>query len=88
MSLHTARRLFATVLGLLAFIVLGSGQALAREAPDGPDFVTPPTTMTVTTTNFAQLGLVAAVACLVGIAATVAVLLVMRHTHRHGVAPA
>ncbi len=82
MSPQIARRLFATVLTFAALVALGSGPAYAKVAPDGPEFVTPPTTMTVTTTDLAQLGLVAAVAALVGIAATIAVLLVIRHSHR------
>ena len=88
MSLQIARRLFATVLTFAALVALGSGPAYAKVAPDGPEFVTPPTTTMVTTTDLTQLGLVAAVAALVGIAATIAVLLVIRHSHRSRIAHA
>ena len=87
-SLQTARRLSVTVLTFVAAVLLGTGPAYARVAPDGPDFVTPPTTITVTTTDFTQLGLVAAAACLVGIALTIAVQLVVRSSHRSGIAHA
>lgn len=88
MSPQIARRLFTTVLTFAALVALGSSPAYAKVAPDGPEFVTPPTTVTVTSTNLTQLGLVAAVAALVGIAATIAVLIVVRHTHKSGIAHA
>ncbi|MGV1008579.1 MAG: hypothetical protein ACOYBY_08220 [Dermatophilaceae bacterium] len=88
MSLQIARRMFATALTFLALVAVGSSPAHAKVAPDGPDFVTPPTTLTITSTDVTQLGLVAAAACLVGIAAAVAVMLIVRHGRRHSIAHA
>jgi hypothetical protein len=80
--------LTCSVLTFVAAVALGSGTAYAWFPPDPVEFVTPPTTITVPTTDFTQLALVAAAACLVGIVATIAVQLAVRASHRRAIAHA
>lgn len=84
------RRLSTTVLALTVWLVLAAGAAQARTGPEDPSagFVTQPSVVVTEPVSWTQYVLVAAVACLIGIAATVAVQLVLRHSHRTSMAHA
>jgi hypothetical protein len=88
MSHRTIRRLTVTVLAVTVWLAVGASTALAKVGPDDPAQPTPSRTVTVTTVDWNQLALTAAVACLIGIAATVAVQLVVRRSHRASIAHA
>ena len=50
-------------------------------------FVTPTQTVTVATVDWSQLAITAVAAAAIGVAATLAILLVVRHGHRHSMPP-
>ena len=74
-----ARQFGAAILAALAWVTVAAGTALAKVGPEDPGFVTPTRTETVTTVDWTQLALTAAAACLIGVAATLAIQLVVRH---------
>jgi uncharacterized membrane protein len=77
------RRFAAALLTLIAWVtasvLVSATAALAKVGPDDPGFVTPTRSVTVTEMDWSQLALTAAAACVIGIAATLAVQLVVRH---------
>ncbi len=77
------RRLAAALLTVLAWVtasvVVSATAALAKVGPDDPGFVTQTHSVTVTEVDSSQLALTAAAACAIGIAATLAIQLVLRH---------
>jgi len=78
------RRFFAAVLTLVAWVaasvVVSATSAAAKVGPnDTAGFVTPSQTVTVATVDWSQLAITAAAACAIGVAATFAILLVVRH---------
>lgn len=88
-SPHHHRRLTAAALTAAAWIVLGAVTAFANVGPDDPgSAVTPIRTVTVSAIDWSQLVLLGAIACLIGVAATLAVQLVVRRSHRRSVAHA
>ncbi len=79
---HTTRRVGFALAAVVAWITLRATTALAKVGPDDPSYVTAPRTITVTTVDWNQLAVTATAACLIGVAATVAVQLVIRHSRR------
>ena len=86
------RRLAAALLTVVAWVtasvVLSATAALAKVGPDDPGFVTPTRSVTVTEVDWSQLALTAAAACAIGVAATLASQLVVRHGRHPSGAPA
>jgi hypothetical protein len=86
------RRLTAALLTAVAWVtasvVLSATAALAEVGPDDPGFVTPTRTVTVTTADWSQLAITAIAAAAIGVAATLAVQLVVHRSHRHSMAHA
>jgi hypothetical protein len=77
------RRLVAALLTVAAWVtasvVVSASAALAKVGPDDASFVTQTRTVTITTVDWNQLAMTAAAACAIGVAATLAVLLIVRH---------
>jgi hypothetical protein len=91
MSPTRIRRRFAlTSLTLVVWLTVSAAVASAKVGPDTPEGAvpTPTRTVVVTTVDWGQLALTAAVACLVGVLATLAIQLVVRHSHRPSMAHA
>jgi hypothetical protein len=86
------RRLAAALLTVVAWVtasvVVSATTALAKVGPDEPGFVTPTRTVTVTTVDWSQLAITALAAAAIGVAATLAVQLVLHRAHRHSMAHA
>ncbi len=86
------RRLAAALLTVAAWVttsvVVSATAALAKVGPDDPGFVTQTRTVTVTTVDWNQLAITAVAAAAIGIAATLAVQLVVHRAHRHSMAHA
>jgi hypothetical protein len=84
------RRLATAALMTAAWIVFGAAGAFAKVAPDDPgSAVTPSQGLPVPpATAWSQLALISAAACLIGVAATLAIQLVVRRSHRPFVADA
>ena len=74
-----AAALLTAVAWVSASVVVSATAALAKVAPDDPGFVTPTRSVTVTEVDSSQLALTAAAACAIGIAATLAIQVVVRH---------
>ncbi|HEV7189547.1 MAG TPA: hypothetical protein VGN28_16770 [Blastococcus sp.] len=87
---HHRRRLALATLTLVVWLTVSAAVAAAKVGPDTPEGAvpTPTRTVLVTTVDWAQLALTAAVACLVGVLATLAIQLVVHHSHRHSMAHA
>lgn len=90
MKYHPVRRLSATLLTLVVWGVLIASVAQAKVGPDDPGggFVTQPAVVVTEPVSWTRYALVAAVACLVGVAATLAIQLVLRHGRRPSMAHA
>jgi hypothetical protein len=90
MRTHPIRRLSAVALGVAAWIVLTASMASAKVPPDDPTavFVTQPAVVVTESMSWTRYALVAIAACLVGIAATLAVQLILHRAHRHSMAHA
>jgi hypothetical protein len=87
MRTRSVRGLTAAVLAVAAWVVIGAAAAYAKVGPDDPNapYVTRPDPSVVVVlepVSWTRYALVAALACLVGIAATLAVQLVVRHSRR------
>jgi hypothetical protein len=89
-STRIPRRFALTTLTLVVWLTVSAAVASAKVGPDTPEGVVPTTTRTVilTTVDWGQLALTAAVACLVGIAATVAIQFILHRLHRQSMAHA
>ena len=89
---NNPRRLAAALLTVAAWVtasvVVSATAALAKVGPDDPGFVTQTRTVTVTTVDWNQLAITAVAAAAIGIAATLAVQLVVHRAHRHSMAHA
>ena len=87
---RTPRRLALVTLTLVFLITLNGAVASAKVGPDDLTSAVPTQTRTVvvTTVDWSQIALTAAVACLIGVLATLAIQLVVRHTHRPSMAHA
>jgi len=72
------------------WVVLAGSAAFAKVPPDEPTavFVTQPAVVVTEAVSWTRYALVAVAACLVGIAATLAVQLILHRAHRHSVAHA
>jgi hypothetical protein len=79
---RTARRVGVALLAVVAWVTLGAGTAKAKVGPDNAGYTTAPRTVTITTVDWSQLAVTATAACLIGVAASVAVMLVVRHSRR------
>jgi hypothetical protein len=80
------RRLTAAALATAAWIVLGAASAFAKVGPDDPgSAITPSSPVPVSATDWSQLAMMSAAACLIGVAATLAVQLAVRRSHRRSV---
>ena len=90
MNYHPVRRMSACLVAVIIWAVLLAGAAQARAGPDDPSapYVTQPAVVIVEPVSWTRYALVAAVACLVGIAATLAVQLVLRRGRRAAMAHA
>jgi hypothetical protein len=77
------RRLAVAILTVVAWVtasvVASASAAVAKVGPDDASFVTQTRTVTVIAVDWNQLALTAAAACAVGVAATLAIQLVVRH---------
>ena len=82
MSTHLTRRLTVVLLTVVSLVALHTHTALAMVSPDDPSSAPTTQTLVVSSIDWSQLAIAAAVACLVGVAATLAILGVLRHTHR------
>ena len=87
---RTRRRLALATLTLVVWLTVSAAVAAAKVGPDIPEGAvpTPTRTVVVTTVDWTQLALVALAACLIGVAATLAVQLVVHRSHRHSMAHA
>ena len=89
---HHPRRLAAALLTVVAWVtasvVVSATAAMAKVGPDNPGFVTSTRTVTVTTVDWNQLAITAVAAAAIGVAATLAIQLVVHRTHRHSMAHA
>jgi hypothetical protein len=81
MRLQPLRRLSAAVLTLAVWVVLAAGAAHAKVGPDEAEtaFVTQPAVVITESVSWTRYALVAVAACLIGVAATLAVQLIARH---------
>ena len=86
------RRLAAALLTVVAWVtasvVVSATAAMAKVGPDDPGFVTSTRTVTVTPVHWNQLAITAVAAAAIGVAATLAIQLVVHRTHRHSMAHA
>ena len=84
-SRHPRRLIAALLTGIAwvaATVVVSATAAVAKVGPEDPGVATPSQTITVSTVDWNQLALTAAAACAIGVAATLAVQMVVRHS-RH-----
>jgi hypothetical protein len=94
MNAHPVRRLTTAALLLAAWLVLAASAAHANvPPPDDPDaravvFVTQPSAVVIESVSWTRYALVAAIACVIGIAATLAVRAVLQHSHHTAAAQA
>jgi len=90
MRFHPIRRLSAVTLTVAVWLALVASAASAKTPPDDPSdvFVTQPAVVVTESVSWTRYALVALAACLIGIAATVAIQLILRRTHRHSMAHA
>ena len=88
------RRLAAALLTVVAWVtasvVVSATAAMAKVGPDDSSFVTQTQTRTITVTavDWSQLAITAVAAAAIGVAATLAIQLVVHRTHRHSMAHA
>lgn len=82
MSTRLTRRLVAVLLAVVSLVALHVQSAAAMVSPDDPGSLPTTQTLVVSSIDWSRLAIAAAVACLVGVAATLAVLGVLRHTNR------
>ncbi|MEP6648874.1 MAG: hypothetical protein ABJA74_03050 [Lapillicoccus sp.] len=82
-SPRSLRRLVLAMLTIVAWLTVSAAVAVAKVAPNDPELAVPTQTRTivVTSIDWSQLAVTAAFACLVGVLATLAVQLVVRHSH-------
>jgi hypothetical protein len=90
MRTHPIRRLSAVALSVAVWLALATSTASAKTPPDDPSdvFVTQPVVVVTESVSWTRYALVAVAACLVGIAATLAVQLILHHNHRQSMAHA
>jgi hypothetical protein len=84
MRTHPFRRLSAIALTVAVWVVVAASVASAKTPPDDPSavFVTEPAVVVMESVTWTRYALVALAACLVGVAATLLVQLVLRQS-RH-----
>jgi hypothetical protein len=86
------RRLAAALLTIAAWVtasvVVSATAALAKVGPDNEGFVTQTRTVTVTEVDWSQLAITAVAAAAIGVAATLAIQLVIHRSHQHSMAHA
>jgi hypothetical protein len=86
------RRLAAALLTIVAWVtasvVVSATAALAKVGPDNEGFVTQTRTVTVTEVDWSQLAITAVAAAAIGVAATLAIQLVVHRSHQHSMAHA
>jgi hypothetical protein len=77
----TGRRVALATLTLVVWLTVSAAVAVAKVGPNGPEGAAPTETRTVvvSTVDWNQLAIAAAAACAIGVAATLAVLLIVRH---------
>ena len=82
MQTHPIRRLSAVVLTVAVWIAVAASAASAKTPPDDPSavFVTQPAVVVTESVSWTRYGLVALAACLAGVAATLLVQLIVRHS--------
>ena len=80
--------LLTVVAWVIASVVVSATAALAKLGPDNPGFVTQTRTVTVTEVDWSQLAITAVAAAAIGVAATLAIQLVVHRAHRHSMAHA
>jgi hypothetical protein len=83
-SNHPFRRISAAVMSVLVWGILVAGAAQAQVPPDDPNapYVTQPPVIVTEPVSWTRYALIAFIACLVGVAATLAVQAVLRHGRR------
>ena len=84
MRFHPIRRLSAVTLTVAVWLALAASAASAKTPPDDPSavFVTQPAVVVTESVSWTRYTLVALAACLIGVAATLLVQLVVRQS-RH-----
>ncbi len=86
------RRLAAALLTIVAWVtasvVVSATAALAKVGPDNEGIVTQTRTVTVTEVDWSQLAITAVAAAAIGVAATLAIQLVVHRSHQHSMAHA
>ena len=90
MRTHPIQRMSAVALTVAVWVVVAANAASAKSPPDDPGvaFVTQPAVIVVEPVSWTRYALVAVAACLIGVAATLAIQLVVHRTHRHSMAHA
>ena len=90
MKYHPVRIVSASLLALVVWGVVIASAAQAKVGPDDPGggFITQPPAVITEPVSWTRYALVAAVACLVGITATLAVQFVLHHGRRASMAHA
>jgi hypothetical protein len=82
---RTRRRLALASLTLVVWLTVSAAVAAAKVGPDTPEGAvpTPTRTVVVTTVDWGQLAITAVAAAAIGVAATLAVQMVLHRAHRH-----
>lgn len=81
---RSLRCLAIATLTLIAWLTVSAGVSFAKTGPDDPLPAVPtePRTVVLTTVDWSQLAVTAAVACLIGVAATLAIQFVLHRAYR------
>lgn len=77
---RSTRRAGFALAAVVAWVTIGATTAFAKVAPDDHSYLTAPRTITVTTVDWNQLAATATAACLIGIAATVTLQMLVRRS--------
>ena len=90
MRIHSLRRLSAAFAAMTVWAVLVAGAARAEVGPNDPGggFVTRPAVVITESVGWTRYAVVALAGCLIGVAATLAVQLVLRRSRRTSIAHA
>lgn len=84
MSIPRLRRLAIATLTAIALLTVSARVSSAKSGPDDPLPAVPtePRSVVLTTVDWSQLAVTAAVACFIGVAATLAIQFVFHRSHR------
>jgi hypothetical protein len=90
MRTNPSRRLSAVAVTVAVWVVVTASLASAKVPPDDPSavFVTQPAVIVTESVSWTRYALVAVAACLIGVAATLAVQILLHRSDRHSMAHA